>query len=1372
MRTKSIRLPVLMLTLLLALAPMVFAAPQDRATTLGILNQPPAFVSGPSDNGSSGTAPTNVGVDVSFSATASDPNDDNYYVAVCKTAAVTPGAGSAPTCDGGSWGNVTASTVSGVAITPIAYTTLVGDAESNAWYAFACDGNGAGGSGDPDHQCSAVSNSESPFNVNHVPTFGTLLVGSAAGGTGNIVPGSTVYFHLNANGGANGIDDNDADTAQDTVRVYICDSATTGMSVPGTCAGGTSICSQSTPFDPNTTPFECSNGSIAAIPTAHNSYNFKVFVFDSHNFAGTGTTTQTYAVQDVAPVVDTYSVQDIHPTAGGSVVTSFTVLVSDNNGWDDIDTVDGLIYDSASGGGGTALSSGTCAANEKNCYLRAACSKAQNTSTQITATCDSITTWFNINPTSPGVWKAHANAVDTGHTTVGADSSTDIAVGALSAVAVTQTGIAYGGIAVGGTSSSSQPTTLQNVGNILIDVGIHGTDMLDGSNSIPLAQQRWATDTGFSYLTGDHPLVADPETVPGNADQGCANRSVAVRASHASTATDSDIFWKLRIPNPQATGSYAGTNTFTSIVDGLCTGTDGGGGGGDICGNSLITGAETCDDGNTTPGDGCSVVCVTETNYLCSGTPSTCHPTVQIGTQNWFAKNLNVGTMIVGDVPMANDSAMEKYCYDNSEANCTIYGGLYQWDEAMGYGGIEGAQGICPAGSHIPSVFDWETLVTYLGGASVAGGALKEVGTAHWTDPNVGATNSSGFTGLSSGWNDMMSFGYLGQYEAPWTSKPSGGTDALGYYFYNTGIDIATTAWPRSYGLPVRCLQNPTPACGNNFIDAGETCDDGNDTPADGCSAVCAIEPGYSCVGLPSVCDICGNGVVGISETCDDNNIIPGDGCSAVCAIESGYSCSGAPSTCAPVCGDGVITSPETCDDGNTNGYDGCSDVCATEADALCTGEPSVCAFTTFRVTTDLSNNWDTARSVAVQSDGKIVVAGDASVGGGKFALARYNTNGTLDTTFGSNLNGKVIETIGDGNSTAYSVAIQSDGKIVGVGDSYNSSTNKFYFTVVRYNTNGTLDDTFDGDASMPNSSGNGIVTTAIENDGSMAFAVAIQSDGKIVVAGQSSNTTTYYNNFAVARYTSTGALDTNFSGDGKVYVDINSSANDYATSVAIQPNGGIVAAGTVYTNLTTRYDIALIRFTTSGTPDSGFGTGGIVITDFDGQNDTGTSVATQSDNNIVVAANVSTSSYHDTFSLARYNGGTGALDGGFGTGGKVTTSIANNNWEYANAVTIDANGKIVAAGTTYSPVTNYYDFALVRYNTDGTPDVTFGPNSTGIVTMNNGGIDYLTTSVAIYSPATGANAGKIAVAGTARFGASGDFALLRFTTAGALDAR
>ena len=160
------------------------------------------------------------------------------------------------------------------------------------------------------------------------------------------------------------------------------------------------------------------------------------------------------------------------------------------------------------------------------------------------------------------------------------------------------------------------------------------------------------------------------------------------------------------------------------------------------------------------------------------------------------------------------------------------------------------------------------------------------------------------------------------------------------------------------------------------------------------------------------------------------------------------------------------------------------------------------------KVTTEVGSTDDFARSVAIQSDGKIVAAGFSSNGSDwDFALVRYNTDGSLDTSFDTD--GKVTTAIGSGDDHAVSVAIQSDGKIVAAGYSDNGSDNDF--ALVRYNTDGSLDASFDGD---------GKVTTAIGSDWDQAYSVAIQSDGKIVAAGYSYNGSNW--DFALARYAGT----------------------------------------------------------------------------------------------------------------------------------------------------------------------------------------------------------------------------------------------------------
>lgn len=135
--------------------------------------------------------------------------------------------------------------------------------------------------------------------------------------------------------------------------------------------------------------------------------------------------------------------------------------------------------------------------------------------------------------------------------------------------------------------------------------------------------------------------------------------------------------------------------------------------------------------------------------------------------------------------------------------------------------------------------------------------------------------------------------------------------------------------------------------CGNGIVSGSEGCDDGNTTSGDGCSAVCAVESGYTCSGTPSICStVCGDGAIRGAEACDDHNATSGDGCTSTCDVEVGYFCSGEPSACGAICGDGITAGSEQCDDGGTSPGDGCGASCGLEAGWACTGTPSVCANT------------------------------------------------------------------------------------------------------------------------------------------------------------------------------------------------------------------------------------------------------------------------------------------------------------------------------------------------------------------------------------------------------------------------------------------
>jgi uncharacterized protein (TIGR02145 family) len=184
------------------------------------------------------------------------------------------------------------------------------------------------------------------------------------------------------------------------------------------------------------------------------------------------------------------------------------------------------------------------------------------------------------------------------------------------------------------------------------------------------------------------------------------------------------------------------------------------------------------------------------------------YATVQIGNQCWMAENLNIGTIVNSSSNQTNNNEIEKYCFDNSEPYCDIYGGLYQWDEMMQYLTIQGVQGICPGGWHLPTDAEWTALTTYLGGESVAGGKMKETGTSHWNSPNYGATNSSGFTALPGGYRftngAIFDKGYNGHW---WSSSQSDASNAWYRYLSTSYAQVYRFSNNILQGFAVRCLK-------------------------------------------------------------------------------------------------------------------------------------------------------------------------------------------------------------------------------------------------------------------------------------------------------------------------------------------------------------------------------------------------------------------------------------------------------------------------------------------------------------------------------------------------------------------------------------
>ncbi len=380
--------------------------------------------------------------------------------------------------------------------------------------------------------------------------------------------------------------------------------------------------------------------------------------------------------------------------------------------------------------------------------------------------------------------------------------------------------------------------------------------------------------------------------------------------------------------------------------------------------------------------------------------------------------------------------------------------------------------------------------------------------------------------------------------------------------------------------------------------------------------------------------------------------------------------------------------------------------------------------------TTNTGTSRDGAHAVAVQSDGNIVAAG---VSQGDFAMVRYTTDGSLDTTFdtdGITTTNTAQSFIASG---ARAVTVQSNGKIVAVGGGDRA------IVVVRYNTDGSLDTTFDTDGIT--------TTTSVSGDDSVeGNAMALQSDGKIVAAGALDG------DFAMVRYNTDGSLDTTFDTDGITTTNINPESYDFATAMALQSDGKIVVAGEYRTGGAAGGRLALVRYNTDGSLDTTFDTDGITTTNTAGPfriYGVG-GVAVQSDDKIVVAAGAG------DWVVARYSSN-GSLDTTFDTDGITTTDIdrIGVGTESADAVAVQSDGRIIVAGSSKG------DFAMVRYNTDGSLDTTF--DTDGITTTNTVGssLGHGARAVAVQSD------GKIVAAGTSD---GDDFVVVRYNIDGSLD--
>ena len=395
------------------------------------------------------------------------------------------------------------------------------------------------------------------------------------------------------------------------------------------------------------------------------------------------------------------------------------------------------------------------------------------------------------------------------------------------------------------------------------------------------------------------------------------------------------------------------------------------------------------------------------------------------------------------------------------------------------------------------------------------------------------------------------------------------------------------------------------------------------------------------------------------------------------------------------------------------------------------------------------------ATAAALQSDGKIVVAGytpsidDMGNKNSDFALARYNSDGSLDSSFSKD--GKVVTTGNATDDVPTAVAIQSNGKILVAGYSANNSAdnNSSFSTIIRYNKNGSIDSSFSADTekfgflfASPN-------------------AMAIQPDGKIVIAGQSVTTTapgednpTTTTDIFIARYNTNGSIDKTFNHKGWETSDFGYD-NEDAFAVAIYTNGKILVGCNIWNGSNT--DFAIARYNSDGGLDESFSSSGLLKTDFDYGEDKASLLSIHKNGEIVMAG----SSNISNFAVAHYNSD-GSLDTDYYNDGKLSSNLNrfDQGSTFYKSTAIQSDDKIVVGGNTWNGNNN--DFALVRYNTNGSLDSTFGKN--GLKTTDLSVYKDDINSIAIQKD------GKIVAGGFTSNQLGTHFALTRYNTDGSLD--
>jgi uncharacterized delta-60 repeat protein len=400
-------------------------------------------------------------------------------------------------------------------------------------------------------------------------------------------------------------------------------------------------------------------------------------------------------------------------------------------------------------------------------------------------------------------------------------------------------------------------------------------------------------------------------------------------------------------------------------------------------------------------------------------------------------------------------------------------------------------------------------------------------------------------------------------------------------------------------------------------------------------------------------------------------------------------------------------------------------------------------------VATSLGNGDDMAEDLAVGADGSVVVVGNRHNGqSNDIVLVRYTNDGAFDAAFGvgeddGTPNGVVNISLGEGNDFGTAVAAQADGKLLVAG--YHEEGASTNMVVLRVNTDGTLDQTF---GTADDGTENGIVNISLGDGNDIARDIAVQADGKIVVAGDSVSADGSAN-IIVARLNADGSVDESFgqSEDGTPNGFVATSlgnGDDKANALVLQADGKIVVAGNRVAEDGSS-NIIVARYDASGVPDASFGVSGddgtpegFVNISLGEGNDMARDVALQADGKIAIAGDSVTADGSSNFILARLNAD-GTPDDSFGVAedgtpnGFVSTSLGEGN-DVATGLAVQADGRLVVAG--YHQEGDSTNIAIARYETDGSLDQSFGTaddgTENGIVNISLGDGDDMANAVAM----------------------------------------